>query len=281
LEAAAEALGQGDLTKRVSIETRDELARLGATFNGMAEQLSRLLRLREEFMAAAAHELKTPIATIRSSIQLAIKRNPCTENRPTLDIIEKQVRRMALLADDLLTVTRMQGPAAKLERRRFDLSELLRETVKRVADSTDKQTISLTCSASLVVEAERKLIELVLIRLLENAIAASPDDGRIEVSCRRANHDGEISVHDEGAGIPSERQAHVFEPFYETVPPGLPGYKGIVSLRLHVCKRILDVHQGRIRFSTTPHGSTFSVSLPLAEEPPSDQPNDKLTSRPQ
>jgi signal transduction histidine kinase len=253
LEAAAEALGRGDLTRRVSIRTRDEIGRLAAAFNAMGEQLSRLYReqsdllhTREEFMQAAAHELKTPIATIQSSVHVLLGREVATDSRPLLEIIGRQVRRMALLGDDLLTVTRLQGPAAQLDVRRFDLGALLQGTVLRIRASTDKQTISLTAPPVLVVEADRKLIELVILRLLENAIASSPDNARIEVSSTRAGRDAQISIRDEGPAIPAERQGHIFEPFYEAVPSGQPGYRGVISLRLHVCKRIVDAHRGRI-----------------------------------
>jgi signal transduction histidine kinase len=77
-----------------------------------------------------------------------------------------------------------------------------------------------------------------------------------------------VVIADRGAGIPSQRQAHIFEPFYEAIPAGQPGYVGIVSLGLHVCKRIVDAHQGRIWFNQTPGGgTTISVSLSLAPKP--------------
>jgi signal transduction histidine kinase len=271
LEAAAEALGEGDLARRVSIRTHDEIGHLGAAFNAMGEQLDRLyreqghlLQIREEFMQAAAHELKTPIATILSSLHLLLGRDVEPETRRLLDIVGRQVRRMALLADDLLTVTRLRGPAAALDRRCFDLGALLFETVQRLCESSEA-SIVLTASPSLVVDADRGLIEVVILRLLENAMSASPPGARIEVSSTRAGRDAEVSVRNVGPCIPVERQPHVFEPFYEPVPSGWPGYRGVVSLRLHVCKRILDAHGGRIWFSSTPEGSTFSFALPIAE----------------
>jgi signal transduction histidine kinase len=273
LESAAEALGKGDLARRVVIGSRDEIGRLGAAFNAMGEQLNRLyreqrdlLRIREDFIQAAAHELKTPIATIKSAIHVLLGKQFAPESRRLLEIIGRQARRMALLGEDLLTVTSLRGPIAQLEVHRFDLGALLQQAVQQIRESSDRQTICLAAPPTLVVEADHHLIELVVLRLLENAAAASPENARIEVSSMRAGGDAQISVHDEGPVIPEERRPHVFEPFYEAVPSGQPGYRGVISLRLHVCKRIVDAHRGRIWFSSGPHGSTLSFTLPLAEE---------------
>jgi signal transduction histidine kinase len=138
------------------------------------------------------------------------------------------------------------------------------ETVRRAVDISDKHSISLTSSGPLPVEADRELLSLVLIRLLENAVAASPDGGPIEASARREAGQAVVSVADHGPGIPVERRPHIFEPFYEPVPSGLPGYVGVVSLRLHLCKRIVEGHGGTMSLASG-QGSTFSFSLPLSD----------------
>jgi signal transduction histidine kinase len=272
LEEAAQALGKGDLTRRVCIESRDELGRLGDAFNTMATQLTRLyeeqrdtLRMREDFMQAAAHELKTPIATIRSAIHLVLARPHDPQIRRTLEIIRRQATRLTLLAEDLLTVTRLQAGLLELRQQHIDLSMLATETIHRAAELTDKHAITLTSAGPLIVEADPEMLRLALMRLLENAIAASPEGEAIEVSARREGCDALVSVVDHGFGIPVERQPYIFEPFYEAVPSGLRGYVGVVSLRLHICKRILDAHGGRLWFTNAPQrGSTFCFSLPLS-----------------
>jgi signal transduction histidine kinase len=275
LEAAATALGQGDLTRRVNIDTGDEVGRLGAAFDNMAAQLTTLydeqrqsLRLREEFMQAAAHELKTPISTIRSSVHLLLAeqgaRDP--QERRTLEIIRRQSRRMTLLVEDLLMVTRLGSAAPQLNRTRVDVDRLGDESVRRAAELSEKHAISWKAEGQLAVDTDAELLGAVLVRLLENAVGASPGGGPIDLAARREGGEVVVSVADRGVGIPLERQAHVFEPFFETVPSGRPGYTGVVSLRLHLCKRIMDALGGRLWFVSTPfEGSTFSFSLPLAE----------------
>jgi signal transduction histidine kinase len=272
LEAAAAAFGRGDLARRVTVDSGDEIGRLGAAFNAMAERLSRLyeeqrdlLRMREEFMQAAAHELKTPITTIRSSIYLLLDSAPDRQTQPVLDIIRRQAMRMTLLVEDLLTVTSLRREAAELRRGRLDLGALTREAAQRAAEAATEKTIALCAVEPLWVEADRELIDHMIIRLLENALETSPEKATIEVSAQRQGNDAVVAVVDHGSGIPVERQAHLFEPFYELVPPGMPGYAGVVSLRLAVCKRIVEAHGGRIWLTSTPCGSTFSFALPLTE----------------
>jgi signal transduction histidine kinase len=237
---------------------------MATQLNGLYEEQRRLLRVREEFMQAAAHELKTPITTIKASVYLALASPDDSKARKTLEVVERQAARMALLVEDLLTAARLRGSAPELERCRIDLGALAKQTVQR-AESTKRHTIVLRSRGPLFVQADRDLIALVLSRLLENAMAASPDNGAIEVSARREDHEAVVSVVDCGAGIPEERQAHIFEPFYEAVPSGRPGYLGVVSLRLHICKRILEAHCGRIWFVSRLMGSEFSFALPLAD----------------
>jgi signal transduction histidine kinase len=272
LEVAATALGRGDLTRRVNIDSGDEVGRLGSAFDTMATQLTALyddqrqnLRLREDFMQAAAHELKTPISTIRSSVHLLLTDVKDAQDRRTLEIVRRQAKRMTLLVEDLLTVARLGTTLPDLRKVRVDLERMCDEATRRAGELAEKHTVTFRAEGKLEVEADAELIGVVLMRLLENAFGATPEGGPIEVDARREGRDAVVTVSDRGVGIPPERQAHIFEPFYEGVPSGRPGYAGVVSLRLHLCRRILDAHGGRIWITSTPlEGSSFSFSLPLA-----------------
>jgi signal transduction histidine kinase len=273
LEVAATALGQGDLTRRVNIDTGDEVESLGSAFDKMAGQLTTLydeqrqsLRLREDFMQAAAHELKTPISTIRSSVHLLLADQHEPQQRRTLEIIRRQAKRMTLLVEDLLTVIRLGSGAPELHRHRLDLDRLCDQEVCRAGELAEKHTVTWRSAGVLEVESDAELLGVLLVRLLENAISAAPEGGPVEVTARREGQEAVIDVTDHGVGIPLDRQPHVFEPFFETVPSGRPGYMGVVSLRLHLCKRIVDALGGRIWFVSTPQeGTTFSFALPLSD----------------
>ena len=232
------------------------------------EQVRGALRLREEFMATAAHELKTPITVILgyAGTLLRLHQNRDLTQRG-LEAIDRQAKRIAHLIEDLLAVVRIRPGISALKRERFDLAALVRARV-RGRDFDGTHQIALEEDGALPVSADSGLIAEALDHLLENAVRYSPAGGRIEVSTGRepSGRDAIVAVRDYGYSIPPDRQPHVFEPFYESIPSGAPGYLGIVSLGLYLSKQIVDAHGGRIWLRTESDGSTvFSFTLPLAE----------------
>jgi signal transduction histidine kinase len=121
-------------------------------------------------------------------------------------------------------------------------------------------------AGSITVAGDRQRMGDVVAHLLENAIRYSPPGGSIEVELRSDGREAMVQVRDEGPGIPVERQPHVFEPLYEPLPPGAPGYTGVVGLGLHLSWQIIEAHGGRIWLESQPgEGTTFCFSVPLGE----------------
>ncbi len=231
-------------------------------------------RLKDEFLAAAAHEMKTPVTTISGWTQLLLRRDAHEpkEQRRALEIIFHQSQRMAHLTEDLLTAVRLTSgpPDLALKPERFDLAALARGIVEEAAGQADPTTAKhrflLAANEAVAVEADRQLIQMVMNHLLENAVRYSPEGGDIEVSVECAGAGAQVSVRDHGVGISEERLPHAFEPFYEPVPAGQPGYVGVVSLGLYLSRQIVEAHGGRIWAASQPGaGSTFSFTLPLAD----------------
>jgi signal transduction histidine kinase len=199
-------------------------------------------------------------------VHLLLSEPRAAPEQRTLEIIRRQARRMSLLVEDLLTVTRLGSGTPELHVHRVDLDRMCDEAVRRAAELSEKHTISWKSAGELEVDTDPELLSILLVRLLENAVGATPDGGPVEVAAWRHGAEALVSVADHGVGVPLDRQAHVFEPFFEAVPSGSPGYVGVVSLRLHLCKRIVDALGGRIWFASTPQqGSTFSFALPVPD----------------
>jgi nitrogen fixation/metabolism regulation signal transduction histidine kinase len=233
LEAAATALGKGDLSRRVNIDTGDEVERLGSAFDQMATQLTALydeqrqsLRLREDFMQAAAHELKTPISTIRSSVHLLLSEPRAAPEQRTLEIIRRQARRMSLLVEDLLTVTRLGSGTPELHFHRVDLDRMCDEAVRRAAELSEKHTISWTSAGALEVDTDPELLSILLVRLLENAVGATPDGGPVEVAAWRHGAEALVSVADHGVGVPSIARPTSSSPSSRPSPRAAPATSG-------------------------------------------------------
>ncbi|HEY3451046.1 MAG TPA: PAS domain S-box protein [Myxococcales bacterium] len=224
-------------------------------------------RLRDEFIAAVAHELKTPVTTIRGYAELLRRWTPQqreAHERQALDVISTETRRINLRVQEMLEVARFRRAPARLRLGRFDLGELAAVAVARMQALTQIQ-LSLHREGAVPVEADRERLEEVLVNLLDHAIDSSPEGKSVEVRVWAREQEALASVRDHGAGIPRTRQPHVFDPFYEAVPPGAPGYRSVVSLTLYLSRLAVEAHQGRIWMeSEEGAGSTLSFSLPLA-----------------
>ncbi|TAK35143.1 MAG: PAS domain-containing protein [Chloroflexota bacterium] len=225
-------------------------------------------RLRDEFVSAAAHELKTPVTTIKGYVQLMRQWAPAghePREGEAFKVINAQCDRISRRVQEMLETLRFRTAPPSLERVRFDLGELASQVVRRMQTTTQLHRLLLESEAPAPVEADRERIEEVLVSLLDNAIRYSPKGGDIEVRISTQKREAIVTVRDHGAGIARDRQPHIFVPFYEAVPTGAPGYRGVVALSLYLSKLIVERHKGRIWFeSEEGRGSTFYFSLPLA-----------------
>jgi signal transduction histidine kinase len=229
------------------------------------QELRAALRLREEFMSAAAHELKTPVTTIQTWAELLLNLEAGTpRQRKGLATIARNTRRIARMVEHLFVAMRMAPGSPELQCQRFDLHVLVREQVEKLSRTTENP-IHLEAAGPLFVYAERQLLGEVVAHLVENALRYSPPGAPVELRAWHTDSEALVSVHDHGPGIPPERQPHVFEPFYEPLPPGSPGYTGVVELGLHLSRQIVEAHGGHIGLESLPlQGSTFSFRLPLS-----------------
>jgi PAS domain S-box-containing protein len=223
--------------------------------------------LRDEFISAAAHELKTPTSIIKGYAQLLRRQEqPSKLEAGALESIDAQTDRIDQRVQEMLKAVRLRENPPEYRRVHFDLSEFTAEMVERMRDIHKHYHLTLKRDGAVPVEADRERIEETLVSLIDNAIKFSPKGGEINVRVSSHKGEGLVAVQDHGVGIPKDRQAHIFEPFYEPVPSGTPGYRGIVALGLYLSKLIVERQGGRIWLeSEVGQGSTFFFALPLAK----------------
>ena len=221
--------------------------------------------MREDFLATAAHEFKTPLAVVKAYAQLMHKRGQ--GDPAALDVISRQIDRLTRMVQQLLEVARFRVSGAELSHERFDLLALLSEVADRLRQQSDGRNIVVVLPPNAAsVLGDRERIGQVIGSLLENALRFSPQGGDVEAALAR--HEGEaiVSVRDHGLGIPLERQAHIFERFYRAHAGTAHDYGGL-GVGLGMSREVVTRHGGRIWFESAPgEGSTFFFSLPLAEE---------------
>ncbi len=220
--------------------------------------------MREEFLATAAHEFKTPLAVIKAYAQIMARREPA-EQRP-LGVIQRQVDRLTRLVHQLLDSSRLRFEDGAGREERFDLAALAAEVVERVRGGAPEHALSLEAGGTVPVVADRERIERVIGNLLENAIRFSPGGGPVRLRVGAFEGEARVSVADGGVGIPADRQVHVFERYFRA-HAGTPHDYGGLGLGLEVSRVVVERHGGRMWFESAPgQGSTFHFGLPLPRE---------------
>ena len=274
LRQHALAIGSGEFGHEVIPDGPAELADLAGAFNRMAaevrrreEELTEAVSMRDEFFSVAAHELKTPITSLRGFAQLAIRQldkegtlDPARA-RQVLQVIDQQSRKLSDLVTQLLDASRLEDGRLMLNKEPTDLVELVRAVMSSVQGGTEQHEITLHAPPSLTVVADPLRLEQVFTNLFDNAIKYSPLGGEIEVQVE--SPDGEaarISVRDHGIGIPEERRARIFDRFYQAHGNN---YLGGMGLGLYISREIVVLHGGEIKADFPEDGGTrFVVSVP-------------------
>jgi len=224
----------------------------------------RLEAMRDEFLATAAHELKTPLAVVKAYAQLVQRRTPA--EAPALTVVQRQVDRMTRLVQHLLDASRLRLEPGFGPRDRFDLSLLVSDVLDQMRDAEPGRTLTLEGPGALFVEGDRDRIARVVQSLLDNAVRFSPLGGPVEVRVSEAMGEAQVSVADHGLGIPLDRQERIFERYYRAHAGTLEDYGGL-GLSLDLSREIVTRHGGRIWFESTPgQGSTFYFTLPARHE---------------
>lgn len=296
LSLAARAFGEGNLSARAPIEVAPGLAQLGVDFNAMAERieerekrLNELDRLKSEFVSNASHELRTPLTTIKALTRLLLRGGlDEARQREYLETIAMECDRQIDLVLNLLDLSRIEAGAFELSTGRVDTSEVLLTCLKSQSRAAEfrRHQLELKTTAELPdVRADQKALRRVISGLIENAIKYTPDGGQITLAARGAGDQVEISVTDNGRGIPPQDLPVLFDKFHRGRPapvaadgalaaalPELEEVPGI-GLGLYLALNVIEKMGGRISVkSEVGRGSAFTIHLP-AWEMGNDQPS--------
>lgn len=231
-------------------------------------------RLKDEFIAIAAHELKTPMAAVKGYSDMLTRqtsRDGASALEPwqveALETIDQATNRLVELTDDLLDVARLQAERLQLHAEPHDLIALARRVLKRFRMASDHHTLILSVTDEYVVaELDVRRTEQIIGNLLSNAIKYSPDGGTVTVAIEQDGQFATLSVRDEGIGIPANQQAMLFNRFVRADNARERGISG-TGLGLYLCRELAELQGGRLWFdSQEDHGSVFYLTAPLAAE---------------
>ncbi len=228
-------------------------------------ELRRYERSRREFVANVSHELKTPIAVLKSLLETLYEEEDREEKKVFLEKALKRVEDMRRLVEDLLILTKLESGEERIKREDVDLRLLVEEVFDLLEPQAKERNISLInyVDKELKVKGDWDKLFLLLKNLVDNAIKYNKEGGKVEVKAKRENQYVQLQVQDTGIGIPKEHIPFIFERFYR-VDPSRSRNLGGTGLGLSIVKHIALSHGGKIEVQSKEGvGSIFSVFLPL------------------
>jgi len=258
-------IGPKDLGRRLDLDLPDdELGRLSRTFDGMLSRIQDAFDRQRRFTGDAAHELRTPLAFMRSQVDLALNRpRSSDEYQEALHEIDLDLERLTGLVSSLLTLARSDSGNLPVDRSDVDLAELVGMTVEQYTPIARSEDIVLMNAATPArAQVDGDLIVQLLVNLIDNAIAHTPCGGTIEVGSRIEGTRLRLWVEDSGPGIPPGDRERIFDRFYR-VDTGRDRASGGAGLGLSICRAIVEAHGGTISAGASDlGGARFDVLLP-------------------
>jgi heavy metal sensor kinase len=262
ITAAALTISIENLSERLPVpDTGDELAHLTEVLNTMLARLESAVKTLSQFVADASHEFRTPLAVIRTTAELALRRARAPEAyRDSLQEIAAEAERMTALVEDLLILARSDAGAVDMPLIPVDLREILRDVLAEMKTLAEfrRIQISLQGDSPAVVSGNRPALHRLFLVLLDNAVKYSPEGGAVIVTL--SHHS--VKIQDFGPGISAADLPHIFKRFYQADRARGNGGNGGYGLGLSLAESIVKAHGGSIEVTSVPgKGSSFEVTL--------------------
>ncbi len=264
MSRTANDMTSGNLESRVHNLPRDELGQLGTGLNQLAERLSTMEKLRKKMTADVAHDLRTPLATVKSHLEGMLDHIiPATKDN--LESLLEEVNRLTLLINGLQEITLSDKASYNFKLETIELVSFLKETIRRLEPLYQAKGLTLQFFENdpCFVKSDREAISKILDNLLSNALKFTPPgkNVRLTLSARREN--AVIEVIDQGVGITAKDLPYIFERFYRT-DRSRNRDSGGFGIGLTIAKELTEALGGKIAVESKPgEGSIFTVELPL------------------
>ncbi len=269
MTSQADRIGESTIHDRLPIQNpQDELGRLAATFNRLLDRLDLAFERQRRFIADASHELRTPVAILMGESEVALSQDArsTAEYRESLSILHHEARRLSRVVDDMFTLSRADAGQYPVTPREFYLDELASDCVQSLRSLAAAKSISLSIysPSELPIVADESLIRRMLLNLFDNAIKYTPSGGAVSVSINSLPDAAEISIIDNGPGIPPEFQSRIFERFFRADQARTRANSGSgAGLGLSIAKWIAEAHHGTIELARSDSvGSVFTARIP-------------------
>lgn len=271
----SQRIADGRYGERVTVRGSDELAQLGERFNRMAERLEQTESMRRQLIGDVSHELRTPLTAIGGYME-GLLDGVLPASNETFEQVRMEASRLSRLVDDLQELSRVESGAIRLDVHPFNLLEVIETTAKRLMRQYAEKKVSIkgwaqtdnnTQKSLPAVLADGDRITQVLTNLLANALTYTPSGGEVLIMTEKHPGEVQVSIKDNGIGIPSDYINHVFDRFYRVDKSRSRAQGGGSGIGLTIAKAIVEAHGGRIWVESKGlnQGSTFAFTLPIAK----------------
>jgi len=264
----AQKISHRNLAERLDVENpNDEIGRLTNVLNDLLSRLQNAFDKEQEFMADAAHELKTPLTVLRAhwEDELSNKNLPDDFKEKLVKDIET-ITRLSKLINNLMLLSNTEYHQIRAEFEKIDLSEIINEVVgnTKILAEIKNQTMNIVQLTPLFIDGDKIKIYQLLFNIIDNAIKYTPENGKIIISLKKEENKAAIEIRDNGIGIPEEDLPNILRRFYRVHKDRSKKYGGN-GLGLAIVKLITDIHNGEILVESNPDkGTSFIIKLPTS-----------------
>ncbi|WP_053364823.1 sensor histidine kinase [Bacillus sp. FJAT-27245] len=262
LTAATKRIANEKYDTQLSIERRDEIGQLAASFNKMVGQLQENDKIRKEFISNVSHDFQSPLQNIKGYTGLLKSSGLTDEERANYtEIIESETNRLSKLTRQLLLLTSLDQSSRLVKFNEFRLDEQLKACINKYRWWLDEENLDLSMTMEpLVYRGDESLLENVWDNLLSNAIKYNKPNGEIAIGLTRKGEDIQVTVKDTGIGVTEAEREKLFDRFYRADASRSEEGTG---LGLAIVKQIIELHKGEIHVaSSSDEGTTFTIKLP-------------------
>jgi two-component system, OmpR family, sensor kinase len=260
LQDAARKVADGNFETSIPVSSVGQLRDLARTFNEMQRRLAELDSARKQFIANASHELRTPIFSLGGFVELLDEEDPSPEERAEfVHTMRAQIVRLTKLTGDLLDLSQLDAGAVAMHSRDVDLGSLAREVTREFGPRADRRGSRLelrTPDEPVIASADPDRVRQVIRILLDNALTHTPEGTKVTVTTYAANRRAELTVSDDGPGIPPRVQGRIFERFYTADSAGGSG------LGLAIARELAQRMEGRVAIASSKRFTAFTLDLP-------------------
>jgi len=260
LEDAARKVADGNFETPIPISSAGQLGQLARTFNEMQRRLSELDSARKQFIANASHELRTPIFSLGGFVELLEEEDPSPEERAEfVRTMREQIVRLTKLTADLLDLSQLDAGAVAMKSGNVDLGSLAREVAREFGPRADLRGSRLelrTPEEPVIASADADRVRQVIRILLDNALTHTPEGTKVTVTTYSVNRRAELTVSDDGPGIPRRVHSRIFERFYTADSAGGSG------LGLAIARELAQRMDGRVAIASSKRFTAFTLDLP-------------------